>query len=93
MFFKGSRYERVKSAKMVDLKGREIRYMKIRFTPDTPANVGHVVAQGDRLDNLANRYLHNPEKFWRICDANQAMWPDDLLSVPGRMIRMPPSEG
>ena len=34
--------------------------------------------QGDRLDNIAARYLGDPEQFWRICDANGAMRPDEL---------------
>jgi hypothetical protein len=32
-------------------------------------------------------------RFWRICDANGAMWSPDLTSEPGRTIVIPPSKG
>jgi len=44
------------------------------------------VTQSDRLDNLAARYLGDPELFWRICDANAATVPDDLTDTIGERI-------
>ena len=46
----------------------------------------------DRLDLVAFRYFQDPEQFWRICDANGALWPDDLLE-PGNVLLIPASEG
>ena len=43
-----------------------------------------VVKQGDRLDNITANYLDDPEQFWRICDANDAMRPDELTETVGR---------
>ena len=40
--------------------------------------VEHSVKEGDRLDNIAAHYLGDPEQFWRLCDANEAMQPDEL---------------
>ncbi len=91
MFFKGSRYATVGEHKITDSDGREIHYKKIRFIPKTEAQMGHTVHQGERLDHIAHRYYQDPERFWRICDANLAMWPDDLVAEPGRTIRIPPS--
>ena len=40
----------------------------------------------------AAQALGDPEQFWRICDANEAMWPDDLLII-GKKLSIPSSEG
>jgi hypothetical protein len=40
----------------------------------------HVLAAGDRLDQLAFRYFREPRKWWLICDANpEFLSPLDLL--------------
>jgi hypothetical protein len=49
--------------------------------------------QGDRLDNLAARYLGDPEQFWRLCDANGAMRPDELVEVIGAVIKITLPQG
>lgn len=92
MFFKGSRYEKVETRQAKDAKGRPVNYKKIRFIPETTAVVGYSVHQGDRLDQVANASFRDPQRFWRICDANDAMWPDDLMIV-GATLKIPPSEG
>jgi hypothetical protein len=93
LFFQGSRYANVGEDQLSDGKGREIGYKKVRFIPETRAQMAHIVNQGERLDHLAHRYLRDPERFWRICDVNRAMWPDDLVAEAGRTILIPPSEG
>ncbi len=93
MFFKGSRYADVGEDQITDSQGREIRYKTIRFIPETRAQMGHSVSQGERLDHIAHRYYRDPDRFWRICDANRALWPDDLIAEAGRTILIPPSEG
>lgn len=91
MFFKGTRYENVATAEVTDADGRKITYKRIRFIPETPATQQHTVAQGERLDLIAHGYYQDPELFWRICDANKAMVPDDLVAEPGRKILIPPA--
>ena len=49
----------------------------------------HLVADGDRLDLLAHRYLGDPELFWRICDANRALRPEELTREAGRVLGIP----
>jgi hypothetical protein len=93
MFFRGSRYANVGEHEITDNKDRAIRYKKTRFIPPVQAQTTHVVSQGERLDHLAHRYLGDPERFWRICDVNGAMWPDDLVAEAGRTILIPASEG
>lgn len=92
MFFKGSRYEKVTTLTYLDPTGRLIAYKGVRYIAAAPATVGHQLVQGERLDLLAQRYYRDPERFWRICDANLATWPDDLLIEPGATLAIPPSQ-
>lgn len=92
MFFKGSRYENVQTDRFTTSEGRVIPFKRVRFIPDTPAQLGVAVKQGERLDHIAHRIYQDPELFWRICDANVVMFPDDLVAEPGRVIKIPPSE-
>jgi len=93
MFFKGSRYAAVGEAQITDRTGRTIRYKLVRIIPDAPAAVAHLVHEGERLDHLAHRYYRDAERFWRICDANRADWPPDLVAVVGRRLLIPPAQG
>ena len=93
MFFRGSRYENVGTDSIVNADGQTVLFKKVRFIDDTPASAAVVVGQGERLDQIAQRVYQDPELFWRICDANRAMWPDDLVTPSGRTILIPPSEG
>lgn len=92
MFFKGSRYEKVADAVITDGTGREIRYKTIRYIVDPVAVAGHRVTDDERLDHIAWQHFRNPERFWRICDANRALWPADLLEE-GAVLRIPAAEG
>lgn len=91
MFFKGSRYEKVETSQITSADGRLVAYVKVRFTPETKAILTHLLSQGERLDHLSFRYYKDTERFWRICDANQVLWPDELLTEAGSRILIPPS--
>jgi hypothetical protein len=93
-----SRYYGIETATLMTPDGREIIYLRRRFLPDgTKAVVltEHVITQGDRLDNVTARYLGDPEQFWLICDANNAMRPADLTaeSEIGRRLPIPLPQG
>ena len=84
MFPATSRYHGIEKKTLVMPDGREIVYLKRRFLPDFSGIIvmaEHIVAQGDRLDNITAQYLGDPEQFWRICDANTEMNPDDLTAI------------
>ena len=49
----------------------------------------YVVVDGDRLDNLAAKFLGDPLLFWLICDANGTTDPDELTVEAGRTIKIP----
>lgn len=91
-----SRYCGIDTATMEDASGRTIIFIRRRFVPGPErfATVQeHVVAQGERLDNITARYLGDPEQFWRVCDANAAMQPDELMETVGRRLRITLPEG
>lgn len=93
MFFKGSRYEGVETHETEDEQGRPVRYKKVRRIPYTPGRLAHQVREDERLDHVAHRYYRDPERFWRICDANLTLWPEELVSETGRIIVIPPAQG
>jgi nucleoid-associated protein YgaU len=88
-FFKGSRYATVGEVEATDAQGRPIRYKRTRFIADPPLQGTHVTTDGDRLDLLAFKAYGDVERWWLIADANVAMWPEDLVDEPGRVIGMP----
>ena len=91
MFDPTSRYATIEVAQLTTADGRTIAYVRRRFVPrgsTIPTLVQVTVDVADRLDLIASRTLGNPEQFWRICDANDALRPDDLL-VPGGTLRIP----
>ena len=92
MFEPTSRYHALPTATTTTPDGREVAYKRRRFLPrgrELPLLVEVVVSQGDRLDLIAARTLGDPEQFWRVCDANDAMNPADLTAEVGRTLRVP----
>lgn len=91
-----SRYAGIETAKLVTAEGEEIVYLRRRLVPQ-PERFStlreHAVTEGERLDNLAARNLGDPELFWRLCDANRALRPDELTETIGRRLRIPMPEG
>lgn len=81
-----------------DLSGSPvvILYLKRRMVPQ-PERFStlqeHTVAEGERLDNITAHYLGDPEAFWRICDANGVLHPEELTEQVGRRIRITLPEG
>lgn len=92
MFEHTSRYFRIKTATCKTPDGRPITYVQRRFLPQgerLPLLVEVTVTDGDRLDLITNRTLGDPEQFWRVADANNAMNPFDLTEEPGAIVRVP----
>jgi hypothetical protein len=91
MFEPRSRYFELEDATLTMPDGRQVAYKRRRFLPPPAAHAAlatEEVGQNDRLDLLAARTLGDPEQFWRICDANGALDPEELL-VPGRRLTIP----
>jgi hypothetical protein len=96
MFPPTSRYYLVETATLERADGETIAYLRRRFVPH-PERMAliqeHVVALGDRLDNVTARYLDDPEQFWRLADANRALRPEELVEIVGRRLRITLPEG
>jgi hypothetical protein len=91
-----SRYRDLETAVYVGPDGTPRLYLRRRFVPP-PERFGllgeHVVTDGDRLDRVTALHLGDPEQFWRVCDGNRAMRPDELTEVAGRRLRITLPEG
>ena len=91
MFPRASRYYAIEIARFTTSEQREIVYVRRRFIPlvnDAAVAVEYKIEQGDRLDNVTAQQLGDPEQFWRLCDANEAMQPTELEEI-GRWVKVP----
>ena len=91
-----SRYYGIETATLEADDGRTIIFIRRRFVPG-PEKFAllqeHEVTEDERLDNITAQYLGDPEQFWRLCDANTAMQPDELIETIGRRLRITLPEG
>lgn len=96
LFTSTSRYFGLDTETMTDADGKTIIYITRRFVP-SPSQFQllqlYTVVQNDRLDNIAAKYLGDPELFWRIADANGAMRPEELVETIGRKLRITLPQG
>ncbi len=91
MFNPNSRYYRIATATCATADGQEVVYLRRRFLPQgaaMPLLAELEVTGMDRLDLMAARVFGDPEQYWRICDANDAMNPFDLTAEVGRLVRI-----
>lgn len=90
LFAPTSRYYGLGTATL-EAGGVTVRYLLRRFVPP-PERFQllqeHTVLQGERIDVVTARYLGDPTLFWRLCDANRAMRPDQLMATVGRKLRI-----
>ena len=92
MFEYTSRYYNLEKEQFVTSTGRTITYVKRRFLPqgnEMPVLGEVTITEGDRLDLITYRTLGDPEQFWQICDANNAMNPVELTAELGRSLIIP----
>ena len=91
-----SRYYGIETASMETADGKTVVYLRRRFLPSPDRFsllLEHTVVQGERLDNIAAKYMNDPEVFWQIADANGAMRPEELTETIGRRLRITLPEG
>ena len=92
MFTINSRYYGIEIATGQTASNQTVVYVQRRFLPPSEkfeVLQKHMVTQGDRLDNITANYLGDPEQFWRLCDANNAMHPNELTAEIGQKLRIP----
>ena len=92
MFDSKSRYYNLETATYNKQEGKPIAYKRRRFLPrgqDLPLLTETKVEQSDRLDLISDRTIGDSEQFWRVCDANNALNPENLTAEPGKWLRVP----
>ena len=91
-----SRYNGVATTTITGADGRVIAYLQRRIVPQ-PSAFGTLqvvtVQDGDRIDRLAAQYLGDPLAYWRLCDANGVLSPEDLTATPGTTFTVPTPAG
>ena len=90
-----SRYASTEIATLVTPEGQEIAYLRRRFVPGADRFdeiQAHTVEAHERLDHIAAACLGDAEQFWRLCDKNGVMRPEELEAV-GRLVRITLPEG
>ena len=96
LFAPNSRYAGSDTAVLALPQGRNVIYLARRFLPPATSLQQlqeHIVTQGERLDNITAQYMGDPTLFWRLCDANNAMRPEELTETIGRKLRITLPEG
>lgn len=91
-----SRYAAVGTAVFDPDSDRPVAYLLRRFVPhpERLADLGtYVVVAGDRTDRAAASAYGDPELFWRLCDGNRAVFPEELVEQPARRLRITAPEG
>lgn len=91
-----SRYASLATRTLVQSDGRMIAYRERRFLPaveGVPAVAELTVEEGDRLDLLAHRAFGDSLADWRLADAAEVLWPDELEVVGTRVKVLLPQVG
>jgi hypothetical protein len=85
-----SRYAGIEQGTHTGPDGTPQPYLKRRFLPrELPPLMGQVsVVQGDRPDLIAARQLGDAEAWWRLCDANGVLHPEELTAEIGATVRI-----
>ena len=85
-----SRYHGIPTATIEGPEGTIMTYLRRRFSPPPEAFATlreRRVRQGERLDQIAAVEIGDPEAFWMLCDANGAVWAEEI-EEPGRIVRI-----
>jgi len=96
MFGPSSRYFGLETVKRTLPNGDEVIFVRRRLVPPPERFAllhDHTVKHGERLDHIAFERLGDAELFWRLCDANRAMRPEELTENAGRRLRITLPEG
>jgi hypothetical protein len=96
MFTSNSRYANLPLKTLTLSSGTIVSYVSRRFLPqpdDQALLLYATVTESDRLDNITQQYLDDPQQFWRVCDGNACMSPFELTETVGTKIRITLPQG
>lgn len=93
MIDKESRYAALPTRAIDGADGQRLMYLTRRILPEgnSVPSVRSVdaSAEKERLDLVSDRTLGDAFAFWRLCDANDALDPFDLVDECGGRLRIP----
>jgi len=78
MFDDKSRYSKLKPYKVKDHRSRDVNVVPVPPAPNEFPLGRHLKQQGQRTDHLSKQYLDDPAGYWRICEINGVMLPEEL---------------
>lgn len=87
----GSRYYGVGVRTAEGPDGRTVVYLERRLVPDhgqEKVAASQVVAEGTRVDQLATEVFGDPLQFWRLCDMNGVLFPEELVAPAGARVKV-----
>jgi hypothetical protein len=90
-FAPDSRYHGLDTAQWTRADGEQVVYARRRFIPQPDqfaTQQEYRIQGGDRIDNLAAQFLGDAQQYWRLCDGNGTMRPDELTATVGRRLRI-----
>jgi hypothetical protein len=90
VFDPSSRYAGLVPYPVTNRDGRTIMVVPAPDAPGDPL-LGYYKRTGERLDHLANAYLGDGARSWRICELADVMLPDALAEA--REIPIPLKKG
>lgn len=96
LFASNSRYYQIPTKVVEIAPGKTVAYLQRRFLPPSASFQTlqqYTVTQGVRLDNITAQFMGDPALFWRICDANDAMRPEELTETAGTRLRITLPQG
>ncbi|QNH18832.1 hypothetical protein HEP74_04008 [Xanthomonas sp. SS] len=91
-----SRYYAIEMAALRRDDDTVVPYLRRRFLPQVESFSllhEHRVVEGERPDHIAAAELGDAEAFWRLCDANGAMHPRELVDAIGKVVRIALPQG
>jgi len=93
MFSKSSRYYNLPDLTWTDPTGRKVVYKSVRLIPPPRKHpeTMTLVGQSERLDLVAARTLGRSDFFWKLCDANLALDPFELIEAEKHKLWVPES--
>lgn len=88
LYEKTSRYAQYAPiVEVSDRQGRKVKRIGPAKRPPLTELGEHIRRDGQRLDHLANYYLRDPNGYWKICELNDVLLPDQLAEV--ELIKIP----
>ena len=88
MFLKNSRYYNTPTVIAKDANNRGVKALTLRSL-DSITGEPTQVHDHDQLDVMSHRRNNDGSKFWHIADANSDLEANNLVSVSGRIIKVP----